>query len=156
MAFIGIFTETKKETELKQGLKKYFESINQVHTIITINDKNIDNIKNVKFEIIILDVNCLGNSQIVQKIIINAKTIVINTDLEINLKCVKNLKLRLISYGLNSKSTITVSSVTDEDILVSLQRSIRNTKDDIIEPQEIKISSKICHGNLHFAMILVI
>lgn len=156
MSFIGIFTESKKETELKQGLKKYFESINQFHTIITINNKNIDNIKNVKFDIIILDVNVLGNTQIVQKLIINAKIIIINTDSEMNLKCIKNLKLRLISYGLNSKSTVTVSSVSEDMILVSLQRSIIDIKDNIIEPQELKIKTKYCHGNLNFAMILVI
>lgn len=156
MSFIGIFTETKKETELKQGLKKYFESTNQVHTVIVINSKNIDNMKNIKFEIVVLDANILGNIPTVQRIILNAKLLIVNTDLEVNLKCVKNLKLRLISYGLNSKSTITVSSVNEEIILVSLQRSVRTLKDNIIEPQEIKIMAQTCHGNLYISMILAI
>lgn len=156
MSFIGIFTETKKETEIKQTLKKYFEATNQVHTIIVINNKNIDNMKNIRFEVIVLDADTLGNTPTVQRIILNAKLLIVNTDLEANLKCVKNLKLRLISYGLNSKSTVTVSSVNEENILVSLQRSVRTFKDNIIEPQEIKIIAQLCHGNLYISMILAI
>lgn len=156
MSFIGILTETKKETEIKQTLKKHFQILNQVHTIISINNKNIDNIKNIKFEIIVLDANVIGNTPIIQKMILNAKVLVVNTDLEVNLNCVKNLKLRVISYGLNSKSTLTVSSVNEETILVSLQRSIKTLKDNIIEPQEIKITTSIAHNNLYISMILAI
>ena len=90
MSFIGIFTETKKETEIKQTLKKYFEATNQVHTIIVINNKNIENMKNIKFEVIVLDANTLGNTPTVQRIILNAKLLIVNTDLEVNLKCVKD------------------------------------------------------------------
>jgi len=156
MSFIGIITESKKETELKQTIKKYFESIKQIHTIININNKNIDNIKNIKFEVLVLDVNTLGNIPNVQKIILNSKIVVVNTDLDVNLECVNSLKLRLISYGHNSKSTITVSSVNEEEIMISLQRSIRTLKDNIIEPQEIMIMGKQCHNNLNISMILAI
>ena len=141
---------------LKTLIRKHFEKLKQVHTIIMINKKNIDNIKNIKFEIIVMDTNILGNTPIVQKIILNAKLLIVNTDLDVNLQCVKNLKLRLISYGLNSKSTVTVSSFEEETALVSLQRSIRTLNDNIIEPQEVKIIMENCHNNSYFAMILVI
>lgn len=156
MSFIGVFTETRKEIELKHVIKNYFESINQVHTVIIINQKNIDNMKNIKFEVVVLDANVLGNTLNVQKIITNAKVVVVNTDLSVNLKCIKNLKLRLITYGVNSKSTVSVSSINDDIILVSLQRSIRTLKDNIIEPQEVNIITQICHNNLYISMILVI
>jgi len=156
MAFIGFFTENKKENELRQMLKKYFETTGRVHTIIAINEKNIENMKNIKFDILIMDANVIGNTSTVQRVILNAKLVIINTDLDINLKCVKNLQLRIISYGLNSKSTVTVSSVNEDVILVSVQRSVKTLKDNIIEPQEIKIMPQICHNNLHLSMILAI
>ena len=156
MAFVGIITESRKETELKQVIKKQFEGMGQVHTLITINYKNIENIKNIKFDVLVMDANIIGNTDTIQKIILNAKIILVNTDLEINLKCLRNLKLRLISYGNNSKSTVTVSSVNDDIILVSFQRSIRTLKDNIIEPQEIKIMAPLSHNNLHLSMILAI
>ena len=156
MAFIGVFTESRRETELKTLLKKQFEEQKQFHTIIMINNKNIENMKNIKFEVVLLDANTLGNTPIVQRIILNAKLVVVNSDLEVNLECVKNLKLRLISYGMNSKSTVTVSSIEEESILVSLQRSISTLKDNIIEPQEVKIIMEKCHGNTQISMILVI
>lgn len=156
MSFIGIITESKKEIELKQILKKYFESVGHRHTIMTINDKNIDNIKNVKFDAIILDSNILDEHANIEKFIINAKVVVVNTDSEDNLNCVKNLKLRLISYGLNPKATVTISSIDEEKILVTLQRAIKTLSENIIEPQEIEISLKGTHNNPYISMILVI
>ena len=156
MSFVGIVTESKKEVEIKQLLKNYFDTINQKHTIIVINEKSIQNIKNVKFEILLIDAVTLTKPMLLQNIILNAKMIIVNSDFEVNLKCIKNLKLRVITYGLNSKSTITVSSVNEETILISLQRSVKTLKDNIIEPQEIKISSKTTHNNLYISMILAI
>lgn len=156
MSFIGIITESKREIELRQILKKHFESLGHRHTIMNINNKNIDNIKNVKFDIIILDVNILGQNANVEKLIINAKVVMVNTDLEENLNCVKNLKLRLISYGLNPKSTITVSSIDECKIMVTLQRSIKTLSGNIVEPQEIEISLKGSHNNPYISMVLVI
>ena len=51
MFFIGIISEEKNEKYIKEMLK---HNINNSNAIF-INEKNIDNIKNVKFKIIVLN-----------------------------------------------------------------------------------------------------
>ena len=48
--------------------------------------------------------------------------------------------LNVITFGFNPKSTITASSV-EEDILLCIQRKIKDIEDKVIEQQEIKITS---------------
>ena len=48
--------------------------------------------------------------------------------------------VNIITYGFNSKSTITISSVTTDDVLICIQRNI-NSNYGIIELQEIKIEN---------------
>ena len=43
----------------------------------------------------------------------------------------------LITYGINSKSTVTFSSIGEENAVVSLQRGFTNAQGKEIEPQEI-------------------
>ena len=43
----------------------------------------------------------------------------------------------LITYGINSKSTVTFSSIGEENAVISLQRGFTNFKGSEIEPQEI-------------------
>ena len=51
-------------------------------------------------------------------------------------------KTNIITYGLNQKADVTVSSITDANILIYLQKNILNRKNQIIEIGEkrIKIS----------------
>ena len=66
------------------------------------------------------------------------KYLIINCDIEIDM--LKKIKLenpiKTITYGFNSKATITISSVKDEKILVCLQRDIQKVDGKIIEAQE--------------------
>ena len=48
-------------------------------------------------------------------------------------------KTNIITYGLNQKATVTVSSITDNNILVYLQRNIKNREGNIIEVGEKRI-----------------
>jgi len=156
MAFIGIIIEGKREDELKQAIKNKLNEINEKYTVIVINEKSIENFKNVIFEILVLDTNVLRNNRFLKNIILNSKRLIINSDYEENLEVIKNLKLTVITYGMKSKSTITISSVEEDDMLMSIQRSIKTIKGNIIEPQEMKICQKRQQGNLYIYMILAI
>lgn len=156
MAFIGIIIESRRETELKQALKNKFNELNEKHTIIVINEKSIENVKNVMFEVIVLDTNVLSNNRFLKNVIMNSKRIIINSDYDENLDAIKNLKLTVITYGMKSKSTVTISSVQEDSMLMSIQRSIKTIKGNIIEPQEMKICHKNHQGNLYINMILAI
>ena len=144
MAFIGVVTEPKMELQIRQNLKREFEKINEKKTIILINKNSIKNLFNVKFEFLIIDKNIFSNNEDLIK------------DSDENLEPIKNLKLNVITYGMNSKATLTLSSVSDRGVLLSLQRAIKNYKKELIEPQEIKITGKNLSKNLYKEMILAI
>ena len=134
MAFIGIVSDNKNENNINNLIKK----IKKENQVIYITEENIENIKNVKFETI-LSVNRLINNESLKKIISTSKYLIINSDIEDNLNLLKELNLTIITYGYNSKATLTASSIEDDTIIVCLQRQITNAKNKMYEPQEIKI-----------------
>lgn len=134
MFFIGVLTNLKNEKYIKTNLK----SILPEENIIFINDKNIYNIKNIKFETIIIDCK-IKNVVELRKIISNAKYIILNEDIEMNIETINNLNLTVITYGFNNKSTFAVSSINENTIIICLQRIILSKSKQIIEPQEFQI-----------------
>ena len=131
MFFIGIISEEKNEKYIKEMLKHNINNSN----VIFINEKNIDNIKNVKFKIIVLNKELINKN--LESILLNAEYLILNSD--INVKLVENLNLKVITYGFNSKATVTASSITEEEILVCIQRNIVDMYNNKFEPQEINI-----------------
>lgn len=135
MPFIGIITEENKENSIRRALLeelKFKES-----SILFIKEKSIENIKNIKFDTIIIDRE-FKNIEMLKIILKNSKYLIINTDKIEKLNILENLKITVITYGFNPKATITASSVNDEEILVCIQRSIIDKQGKEIEPQEIK------------------
>ena len=131
MFFIGIISEEKNEKYIKEMLKHNINNSN----VIFINEKNIDNIKNVKFKIIVLNKELINKN--LESILLNAEYLILNSD--INVKLVENLNLKVITYGFNSKATVTASSITEEEMLVCIQRNIVDMYNNKFETQEIKI-----------------
>lgn len=150
MSFIGIVTDQKSENSLKTQIAK--TELEKKANILFITDKNIDNIKNIKFETIVLN-KALEKQETLKKILINAKNLIINTDIENEIEILEKLNVTIITYGFNSKSTITASSVEEEEALICLQRSLQNKEKETIDPQEIKV--KITkNGNIYDSMII--
>ena len=54
MAFIGIISDGQNEKQLKRILDARLNNVNKEHTIVAINDKSIENIKNIRFETILV------------------------------------------------------------------------------------------------------
>lgn len=152
MTFIGVISDHKSFDNINTHLKA--EEINLIH----INRKSIENIKNIKFETIIFNSNLESFKQsksILEQLCLNAKYIIINTDINFKFTILTKSKVNIITYGLNQKATVTVSSITETDILVYLQRNIKNIKNKIIEVGEKRI--KIKEGNkLKIYEILII
>ena len=137
---VGIISENKNIPFIKEMLKNKLLKVK----IIYLNNENIENLKNIKFETIVIvnDVNkIIDNIETVKKIIKNAETVLINSDIKDNLEIIKNLKINAITFGFSSKATITTSSIEEGEILVCIQRTIKSNKNNEIEPQEIKIKS---------------
>ncbi len=149
MTFLGVVTDGKDEEYIINNIEKDLRG--KSVKVISINNNSIENIKNVKFETILIDgifikdsknksVNSKEKREILKEIIKNCKNIILNSDIVENLEVVKNLNLSVITYGFNSKATITMSSLEDENMLVCLQRNITDIDGTIIEQQELYVN----------------
>lgn len=133
MSFIGIVTNSKNEESMLKKIIKLFPADN----IIFITSKNIDNIRNIQFETVVINGNIKDDIKL-KHIITKSKYVILNTDVELEKEFWKDLNLTIISYGFNNKATFTISSVSENNIIICLQRTIKNVFDEKIEPQEFE------------------
>ena len=92
------------------------------------------NLKNIKFDEIIYnkDINLTEEEyKFMREIINKTKYILINSDEKI--KIPENILIKIITFGFNSKSTIMISSVKENYIIISVQREIEKLNGDIID-----------------------
>lgn len=137
MSFIGIIANSKNFEGIKQYL--YHRQKEKAYQIIHINSKSIENVKHVKFDVIIITCsfeNMLPQKQMVKKLCLGAKYLILNADSSIPLEFLKKEKITIITYGLNQKSTVTISSINEENALIALQRSFKNIAGEEIEMGE--------------------
>lgn len=139
MPLVGIIAKKRDFQAIKEELQNC--NIEFIH----INKDSIKNIKNIIFEEIIFleDINLNSDEyEFMNKIVLKTKYVIVNADIEINiLKYIKiDCPIKVITFGFNSKATITISSVKDDKIIVCLQREIEKTDKGIIESQEKEIN----------------
>lgn len=164
MAFIGIIADSKNEMQIKRILDNNLNTPNKEHTVIVINDKNIDNIRNIRFETILV-INLeelIGKEENINELFENTKYLIINSDMESsNLQLINNMKLNVITFGFNQKATITTSSV-EENLMLCIQRRVVDVNKNVLEPQEIEVKvinkklSNSTHNVMGIASILLI
>ena len=145
MPFIEIITDTKSQMQLNKSIKK--EQLNNCE-ILYIKEKNIDNIKNIKLETLVVNKE-IEDMEKISKIIENTKNVIINLDFN---KIEKQNKF--ISYGYNSKSDITISSIDEDEALIYIQKEITSIFGRKIEPQEVKVKLK-SDINIYNIMIII-
>lgn len=134
MSFIGIIANKKQFKNIKKNVNK-----NISENIIDINEENIENIKNVVFETIIINKKLKWKKEkyeYLEKIYGKVKFLVINSDESVILKNQQSHKSNIITFGMNDKATATISSVTEDRILISLQRNIINVEGKTVEVEE--------------------
>lgn len=151
MQFIGILAPRKKEASLKRNLENTLKNIEEERfQILTITIQNIEHLKNIKFDTIwIQEIEkwMIEEKENLEKILLSATLLVLNTDHKMQFTILKEKELTYITYGLNPKATITTSSMEDDKILVCIQRKIQ-FKDKTIEPQEIWMEKYKQHFDL--------
>lgn len=142
MSFIGVVASRKCFENIK---KKITEQIkDETINFIQINLRSIENIKNIKFETIIVEDNLekfKNNKEIIEKICKNVQYLMINTDKNLEQKGTEKVQNK-ITYGLNQKADVTVSSISDTDILVYWQKDISDKEGNKIEIEERRIKRK--------------
>ena len=95
--------------------------------------------KNVKFDAIIVvdSIEKIENKFCnFEEMCQNLKYLIINADIEIKTKIFSKIKEYIITYGGNHTSTVSFSSITDETILISVQRNFENKNGKLIEVGE--------------------
>ena len=134
MTFIGMISDHKSFENIKEILKKNSKKdINLIH----VTKKSISNIKNIRFETIIID-SLLSSFKeetlLIENMCLHARYIAINTDLNSQIPdVIKKSKAHIITYGLNQKATVTISSITESGVLIYLQKSLKDINGKIIE-----------------------
>lgn len=81
------------------------------------------------------------NSEKVNSLLENAKLLLLNTDESLNSELFIGKEINVITYGLNDKATITISSATEDAILLDIQREIEDIRGEIIEVGELKVGN---------------
>ena len=142
MSFIGIVAENKDFDFIKHNILEKIYNQKQKIDIIKINKRSLENLKNIKFETIIINTKLKDiekNESYIENILKNSKYLIINSDIQMNKETFKNISLKIITYGLNQKATITASSITQDEVLICLQRNIEDINNNIIEAQEFNV-----------------
>lgn len=138
MLFIGLIAKKKDVQSIRKDIKE------KEIEIIEIKENNIENLKNIKFEEIIFldDINLKENEYIfLKELIQNSKHLIINTDISISIlrKLGIEKPIKIITFGFNSKATITISSIKENKVMIFIQRDIMIAEQKRIETQEKEI-----------------
>ena len=153
MPFIGVLSKESDSNFIKKEVIK--NSKNNKFEIININRKCIENIKNIRFETVIINddlADFFKTSKYLEDILRNVKYLVINSDVVKDLEVLVNSNINVITYGLNQKATITMSSIMTEKILICVQNKFRNIFGEFVEEQEVNVEisknnlKKICNS----------
>ena len=162
MPFIGIIAKESDSNFIKKEVIK--NSINNRFDIININKKSIENVKNIRFETVVINddlTEFLNNSKYLEEIIKNSKFLIINSDVVKNIDVLLNNKINIITYGLNQKAMVTMSSIKTENILVCVQNKFENSEGKMIEEQEVNVEisknnlKKICNSMAVFSILAI-
>ncbi len=142
MSFVGIIANDRDFKNIRKVFERKY--IPKSVSIIEINEDSIENMRNINFETLIFcrDLKCnnLQNSYL-EKICNNASYIVINNDFVYFPTTLKS-NTNIITYGLNKHSTVTVSSISENGYVISLQKSIIKNNNKIYEIEEKSIKAK--------------
>lgn len=136
MPFIGIISEETTENCIRREILDKLQL--RESNVLFIKEKSIENIKNIKFETIII-ARKFNKIEHLKKLLENTNYLIVNSDIENNFKILENMKTTVITYGFNSKSTITASSVGEEEILLCIQRMLKDKNGKEIDLQEVII-----------------
>jgi len=127
MFLVGVLADKKTQKMLEQNREDV--------KIIPVSPETMKNMKNVTFDTMIIDKE-MEDMERIEPFIKKSEYIVFNSDRKNAIPQMKNKQASLITYGFNSKSTVTASSIMEEEILICLQRDVKSKEGTMIEPQE--------------------
>lgn len=155
MSIIGIVGGQKQINQLKKEIEKDIKGIKV--EIVSINPNCIENVKNIKFDITIVceTIEVLkGKEKYVKDIFSNSKYLILNADTNIENSILKDINIKIITFGLNQKSSFTVSSIKENEIIICIQRAFKNLEGNMVETKEVKrLLTKNNIKNIYYSLI---
>ena len=139
MVLIGIVANKKCFEIIKTEIMKREKQINIIH----ITPLSLENMKNIKFDTVIIEEDLKkyqNQKEQLKKICKEASYVIINTDINQEYKEIESKNL--ISCGINQNAIVTISSNSEEDILIFWQKSIENKIGNRIEIEERRIKKE--------------
>ena len=139
MVLIGIVANKKCFEIIKTEIMKREKQINIIH----ITPLSLENMKNIKFDTVIIEEDLKkyqNQKEQLKKICKEASYVIINTDINQEYKEIESKNL--ISCGINQNAIVTISSNSEEDILIFWQKSIENKIGNKIEIEERRIKKE--------------
>ena len=152
MVLIGIVANKKCFEIIKTEIMKKEKQINIIH----ITPLSLENMKNIKFDTVIIEENLekyQNQKEQLKKICKEATYVIINTD--INQQYNEIETQNLITCGINQNAIVTISSNSEEDILIFWQKNIENKVGNKIEIEERRIKKEE-KSNLKIDEILIL
>lgn len=156
-------------------IKDYISTLNKNNSdilIINLTNEGVNKelYNEIKFDIIINSLtqkvlrDYYRNTDLIEKYqkiytrLKNRSYLIVNIDDENYITQLQGLETYVLTYGFNSKATITASSIDDNcnKVLICQQRTIKTLFNTMIEPQEIIINIKNCeHQDIYNALSIV-
>ena len=137
MPLIGVIAKENDSNFIKNELNR--NACYSNFEVININKKSIENVKNIKFDIILIKENVkefFENSNYLESIVEKANFLIINSDIEDNKNIPKCENKNIIKFGFSSNASITISSIRDENIMICIQNKFEDINNQVIEEQE--------------------
>ena len=150
MFFIGIITDKNSENNIKNIMKDKLKE----NEIIFLNNENLGNFRNVKFDSIVVNEH-IDDQYVLDKILKKSKYILLNSDIHCKSDKIKDICSNVITYGYNSKATVTISSATEENYMIFIQENIHGNN-KLSGMQEIKFEKNKMNINAYDGMIITI
>ncbi len=143
MSLVGIVANDIDFKNIRKAFSK--KDISKSVSIIEINENNIKNIRNIYFETLFFckEIN-FSNVELsyLDKICENVSYLVINSDFNLHIPPLISESCTVITFGLNQKATVTVSSISENGFVLSLQQNITKHNKKIKEMEEKSIRTK--------------
>lgn len=155
MPFVGIVGRENDCNFIRNAVGRNLVSCNL--EFVNINRNSIENIKNVKFDVLVICENVeklLKNSLYLEDIIRKANYIIVNSDIKENLSVLKCAETNVITYGFNAKATITISSIKEDSLMVCVQRKIDGIG-NVIEEQDFNIKIEKNNVNKLYNVLVI-
>ena len=122
-------------------ISRDIELINELienNKVIIMTKENINRYLEKEIDILVIEDKIIKNKNL-ELLCNHSKYILVQDNVNLNIK-LKN-EANIITFGFNHKSTVTISSISEEKVIICIQRKIKSLRNNLIEPQEMIIKN---------------